>query len=178
MSRRFLLRAGTAQAHAALDATVGTFASRESYRRYLQGLYAFRAPLEEALEGTRLPAAFGSWRPKTVREALSLDLNDLGCPPPERVKTFVISNEVTRLLGVLYVLEGASLGARVLEPRAQRLGLHASFGARHLAQQTLAARNWNHFVEVLEGIPGIELKPVVEAACATFALAQQAFEEL
>ena len=81
-----------------------------------------------------------------------------------------------RLFGALYVLEGSSLGARILFKRAQALGLSAAFGARHLALLSGSIDGWRSFLDRLEGADPFGLELAVTASHATFALARTAFD--
>jgi heme oxygenase (biliverdin-IX-beta and delta-forming) len=78
------------------------------------------------------------------------------------------------LLGVFYVLEGASLGARLLQRQVLALGLNADFGARHLATQV--ASPWADFVSRLETCSDAEIPAVVSSANSTFQFAADAME--
>jgi heme oxygenase len=74
------------------------------------------------------------------------------------------------------VLEGASLGARVLIQRAEALGLGASFGARHLALQCNRLNDWRAFLDILEAADGFDIERATSASLAAFAIAADAFE--
>lgn len=175
-SPRHALRERTAGTHAALDLRIGPLDTLDRYARYLRGMHAFRAPLEEALAGTALPGWFAGWRPLALGPALTADLADLGLGagvPAAAAPPGV--EESSTLLGVLYVLEGSALGARLLIRQARALGLSAQHGARHLALQTADTRSWRAFLALLERHPAIDLERAVGAATATFALAHDAF---
>lgn len=77
-------------------------------------------------------------------------------------------------LGVLYVLEGSSLGAKLLRRDADKLGFDAHFGARHLAKQDSAS--WKDFVARLDQCTAEDLASATEAAHATFAMATKAMQ--
>jgi len=116
----------------------------------LQGLFAFRAPVESALRGATWPKLFGAWRPTFLCHHIAADLAELGLSPcmyddqPPRLQT------TADFLGVAYVLEGATLEAQVLVRSVQPLGLSGSSGARHLLEQVAALRNWKRLTEILE----------------------------
>jgi len=178
-SLRFHLRERTAMAHAALDAAVGDFDSRAAYGRYLSSLLAFREPVEVALAATALPAFLRDWRPRPIAADIRADMADLAlrAPAPTVPSRDLLDalRNPSRLLGTLYVLEGASLGARLLCRRAAALGLSGRFGARHLALQAEDKLGWRRFVEILEGHDRIEIEAAVDASNAAFARAQRAF---
>ena len=69
------------------------------------------------------------------------------------------------MVGVLYVLEGSSLGARVLVKAAAEMGLSAEFGARHLFRQAGDRDAWRSFVAMMAAALDA---PSHDAANATF----------
>jgi heme oxygenase len=75
------------------------------------------------------------------------------------------------LLGVLYVLEGSGLGARIILGRVAHLGLGPEFGARHLHAQAGAPGAWREFTSLLDNAV---LTDEEEQAC--FAAAEATFE--
>jgi heme oxygenase len=76
---------------------------------------------------------------------------------------------------VHYVLEGSSLGARVLRRQAAALGMSAGHGARHLWAQTAAPENWRAFVEALNAHAGEE-SALIAGANAGFDAAAASME--
>lgn len=174
-ARRFALRERTAAAHAALDEQVGRLDSMGRYADYLKGMLQFRAPVEEAVATPLV-----DWRPRTLATAIRADLADLRLPvpaAPARRELHPYSACPSGLLGILYVLEGAALGARLLYRDARALGLSDSHGARHLALQAADAGAWRGFLALLERSPVFDLDRAASAALATFALAHHALIE-
>ncbi len=169
------LRERTAVAHGELDASVGVLDSMDRYTRYLAGQYRFRAGMENLLARASFPDWFEGWRPMPLAGALRADLDALGIDPPapsdggpgDRLASDA------GLVGVLYVLEGAALGARFLHRSVQGLGLTADTGARHLDLQT-GGESWQGFLDLL-GRALIDREEAAEAAVATFAFARGAF---
>ena len=172
--RRLQLRTRTAAAHAALDIAVGAFDTLASYRRYLLSMSAFRLPLERQLASQDWPIAIGGWRPKRIAEFLQRDLVDLDLPMPP-VLDVMAQLEPQELLGALYVLEGSTLGAKVLFGRARALGLSAAFGARHLAVQSDGIATWQEFLGLLETAEPFDLDRVTTGSLDVFAAASLAF---
>lgn len=92
------------------DSTLG------DYRDYLQALWGFQAPLERALQQLEWPAGF-DLRRRLKAHLLASDLLELGvdadslprCTALPRVDT------LSRALGCLYVTEGSTLGAQVID---------------------------------------------------------------
>lgn len=174
--RRWVLRERTAQAHAAVDAAIGSFSDRTSYERYLTQIYRFRVPIEAALGRVAWPAAIGSWRPRAIGHLIAADLSDLGLPLPP-VDAPALHLDGDGLMGVLYVLEGSSLGSKLLLRRAEALGFSASFGARHLAEASDAG-SWRDFLGLLEGQHDVDLEAATAASLATFQAAAAAFRQV
>ncbi|MDB5507049.1 MAG: hypothetical protein JWR75_1687 [Devosia sp.] len=172
--RRWQLRTRTADAHAALDFAVGAFDTLPSYHRYLTAMSAFRLPLERQLAAQAWPVVIGDWRPRRIADHLLHDLADFDLPIPQ---TLAVAGSLgtPELLGALYVLEGSTLGARVLFGRAQQLGLSAGFGARHLAVQNDGVATWRGFLGVLETAEPFDLDRVAAGSLDVFAAATLAF---
>ena len=172
---RFALRDLTRGDHERLDALVGHFGDGRSSARYLEGMAAFRFPVERALSAIRYDDSFGAWRPGLISSELVQDLGDFGLASPADGGDFRLPADRDGLLGVLYVLEGSALGARVLVRRAAALGFTAEHGARHLAAQTAHPQAWPQFVALLGAIGPSGMARAVEAARMTFAAAIDAF---
>ncbi|GLK82592.1 biliverdin-producing heme oxygenase [Ancylobacter defluvii] len=173
-SRRHRLRALTTDAHAEFDASVGGFEAAVDYVRYLKGQYVFRHAIEAGLARVAWPAAFDDWRFRPLAPLLSADLADLGIAPPPVPPAFPVAPP--DLLGVLYVLEGSTLGARVLHRRAADIGFDGRFGARHLAAQAEDRDSWPALLAIIEAFEPFEMERTVNAALAAFAAAGAAFE--
>ena len=89
----------------------------------------------------------------------------------------VTVSTIAQTLGVLYVLEGSALGARLLLRRAEALGMNSKFGARHLALQTAMPTAWPNFLSILEAasLDIAQEAECVGAAIATFTLFERAY---
>lgn len=170
------LRNATGQIHAQLDALVGEFSDLARYKIYLKGLYAFRAPIEWDISSADLPASYGDWRPRMIGLELRQDLEDLlvEAGRPERLAPVMARSE-SWWAGTLYVLEGSSIGARLLHRRAHALGLSDKHGARHLAAQTGRRDTWPTFLGLIESSTAIDPNIAGEAAQHAFSLALNAF---
>jgi heme oxygenase len=178
-SRRLLLRQATADAHQSVENAAGSIATALDYRQYVAGLYAFRAPIEKALEGCEWPQAIGAWRPIAISQPLKSDLADIDSASPAMADPDTrppMSNDISDLLGLLYVLEGSSLGARIIYQRARKLGFHESYGARHLSAQTQSSQNWKDFIALLDHAPDFDLNRAARAANKAFQEAEDAFK--
>lgn len=173
--RRFVLRSRTREGHEELDAAVGGFDTLEDYTRYIVCLGAFRATMDEAVQRVVWPEHW-DWRPTLVTASLFEDAADLGLSRPLPARGEIDLGDMSRLLGALYVLEGSTLGARVLRKRAAALGLDEHFGARHLALMSNDIARWQSFLLTLEREPAFDVERAVASADAVFALARRCFE--
>ncbi|MFQ8431737.1 biliverdin-producing heme oxygenase [Amaricoccus sp. W119] len=173
---RDMLREQTRGVHDALDRSVGRIADEPAYRRYLRGLYVFRAPIEEALRLARIPKGLGDWQVTPLAPRIGADLDDLSEPRPEAGSWRGIP-EPSVAAGMLYVLEGAAIGANILRGRAARLGFGVSHGARHLARPEEVGR-WSVFVARLDRAPDVDPACALQGARAAFDGATRAFAEV
>ena len=174
-SRRHKLRHRLQDRHAEVESAVGGFDSMPDYRRYLRGMHAFRAPVEAMIATQPWPEAFGGWRPCLIAGLVAADGSDLGVAAADIVPPPAASFDMAGLLGQLYVLEGSMLGAQILYRRAQELGMHSTYGARHLARQAADVANWQAFVRLLDRIEPFDLGRTADAADTTFRAAAVAF---
>ena len=122
-----------------------------------------------------MPNGMDGWRFLPVSHLLRDDLSDLGEPGPHAHDPYPYDLDEARLLGVLYVLEGSSLGAQLLVKQAALLGLSEHNGARHLASQTSDPKRWPAFVKILESNGAASTGDVARGAVDAFAAAVQAF---
>jgi len=173
--RRFELRNRTREGHQRLDAAVGTFATRMEYRRYVAFLNSFRAAMDLMLRDVSWPRDW-KWQPTSVSEALSKDTADLDLEPASPENASVKLGDESSLLGALYVLEGSTLGARVLKSRAAALGLDDAFGARHLALMANAASQWQSFLSLLDDAQDFDIDHAAQSANAVFELAMRCLD--
>ena len=142
----------------------------ERYARTLAELHALYVPLEAAL--TRVPGLRDvvpdlDRRFKTA--SLRADLDALGTPPAP-VKTVSAIDDVPTALGTLYVLEGSTMGGRLIANalrqrafvRPESLHFFEHYGAE-------AGRHWQAFVKTLEDVAPDHYPAVITAATTTFA---------
>lgn len=166
MTSRPSLRDATADAHAQLDVRVGgALEDRARYVAFLRGMHGFLSAAA-AIDPRRDYAR--------ARAALAADLADLGVAPPPCLSMAPAAPATA--LGWRYVVAGASLGARVLLPRAQALGYDARRGARYLGVQA-AGNDWRPLLAALDAAPDDMAEAVVAGARAAFALADHCMTE-
>lgn len=173
--RRFELRDRTQARHRKLDDAIGFFDDRAGYCRYVAFLGTFRAAMDQALHDVIWPDDW-AWRPTAVSAALIQDAADLGIRPTLPARAAIALADQSALMGSLYVLEGSTLGARVLKTRAAALGLTEDYGARHLALMAQDMSQWQSFLRRLDDIADFDVERAARAANAVFDLALQCFE--
>ena len=156
------LRAGTQTRHVALEKRLPFFSDTldlECYKRLMSAYYGFYHELENRL----------------LHSPWTVDGFDLHL----RLKTPALHIPAS-LLGVLYVLEGATLGGNVLRKQiSERLGLEAHNGCAFLyVYGTDTGRQWKAFMDFLGSVPldAQARGEVVQAACSTFSCFEQWLE--
>jgi heme oxygenase len=181
--RRSRLRSATENAHRRLDGVVedaGYFLDRPSYAAYLQATLRARQPLELALNKCRAENLFNLWPERAIAPALRTDIQDVTQSASLTQNYLIVPGpafSAAQVIGTLYVLEGSALGARHLAPRAQAIGMSATFGARHFAQQTAIPKTWSTFLRLLEAVSFdvSEEDECVEASMAAFAFFERSY---
>lgn len=170
-NRRSRLKAATDPLHRRLDERVagaGFFASLDGYRVYLRRTFAARQALEAVLDRSAATAIYPDWPRRRLAGLLRRDLEDLGDEAPLGVHSTEEHLGTGGVLGTLYVLEGSSVGARLLARDAAALGLAPEHGARHLHAQTADSKAFRTFLHILEST---ELDAEHEEACLSSAIA-------
>ncbi len=172
------LKQETACAHDAIEAHIdlsARLASPTNYRDWLARLYGFHVEIEP-----RLAALSAVARERRKLDWLVADLANLGLGPQDlsqlpRAPDAPRPTSVTEAFGVMYVLEGASLGGAVIGKQVKRtLGYDQAYGGRyfHGYGQATAAM-WKRFGAALRDVsdPMTE-DAIVRAAEGTFASLQ------
>jgi len=111
---RWQLKEATEPAHRRLDKEFAALdlTRREHYRAFLTASAAALLPLEILIEGAGIKKLLGDWPARSRRHALLNDLAGVAAPvvylrlPHYEFKT-------ATLFGIVYILEGSRLGARV-----------------------------------------------------------------
>lgn len=168
---RGALRAHTSDIHEKLDALTPAFADRAAYGAFTRQTFVFRAAMERQL------ASCTDWQAERLAPELARDLDDLGLRRPAQTMPSPHFSGLSQQLGALYVLEGSSLGARLLARRARELGLTEGFGARSLHRQTEDRERWKRFVAMLDGTPGVDVEQAKQAARTVFEFAHMVYSE-
>ncbi|MGY2258227.1 biliverdin-producing heme oxygenase [Pseudomonas sp. SDO55104_S430] len=179
------LRAGTAQLHIALEKRLPFFSDSldiQAFHKLMQAYYGFYLPVENALrDSSAIPVDF-DLAPRLKAQTLRSDLQALGMSATmidelPMCEQLPLIDSSAACLGVLYVLEGATLGGQILRREiASRLHLDAENGAAFLDIYGAATgRRWRDFIEYLGAQPmqASERDAVVTAAQTTFSCFEQ-----
>lgn len=173
-SPRERLRTATRAAHAALEARLpvsGAAPGLDDYRDHLGFLLGFHEPLETALQNHD---AYGDAVPDLSRRfksaSLRADLGQFDTQHRARGDRVPVPRRTAELMGVLYVIEGATLGARSLLPRLRAAGVvPGPIGTRYLrGYGAQSAAMWRRFCDRLNGLSASEADEAVEWAHQTF----------
>lgn len=167
-SLRDALRAHTTAVHHQLDALIGDFDSLDAYRRYLASTLLFRTAVEQPMPPS------GAWTVEPLADLLRRDSDDLGVAPAPAMASLPMVDDPDWWLGACYVIEGSSVGARLLFKRAQAIGLGPNHGARHLAAQAAETR-WPQFLSHLSQQTHAQAAMAQQGATAMFQHAVLAF---
>lgn len=179
-SLRRQLRRDTAELHEHLEAhldLLGPTLSILRYQRVLEIFYGFYAPVEARLSRLAAESPPFGFSLRARSELLASDLEALGLSRRDlaelpRSTTFPPLCRLEDLAGCLYVLEGASLGGKVIAPALERrLGITKESGASFFVGDAGAtATRWSRVLTWLDGVgrEGARSDDIVAAARATF----------
>lgn len=161
MTRLEELKQSTRSDHQSVDDMVmamAPFESRSNYLRFLKLQHIFHGAMKPLYEADDLNRIIPGLAGRSRYEAVCADMADLECDGCEyagtqdRSRNRIDADGVERI-GWLYVCEGSSLGAAFLLKAADRIGLSAEFGARHLAGHAKGrGKHWREFVEQVNGL--------------------------
>ena len=175
---RMGLKRRTANAHASLDRLVdsmGFFADVTRYNRFLNANAAAHAVVEKALEDGGYRDAF--FLPSPRRSVLARqDATELAPSVPLATPLKPLSC-IEEALGVLYVVEGSSLGGRVLAKRLSSVPI-GSGGVHFLSGDVIDAMDrWRACVRQLDEVLTTEtaVSRAAESANRVFDLFTSAF---
>jgi heme oxygenase (biliverdin-IX-beta and delta-forming) len=115
-SIRSLLRSATTTTHAQVDERIAELIGQGEvgYREFLRLSAAAIRPLEESLVAANVECILPDWQERSRWAPLREDLADLGMTTPAPAAPMPRLNGEAHQFGVLYVLEGSRLGAKVL----------------------------------------------------------------
>lgn len=165
------LRRATAPAHARLEQrldVVTRLQTSAGYRSLLEAFYGFYAPLEQRLAPRALTIAGLEFAARRKTPLLETDLVRLGSNPAAlpTAPADPPADDVMAVLGVLYVLEGATLGGKVIGRQARRaLGVTPALGGAFLGAygDQIGAR-WRRFGAIVDALAPSGAPPQMLAA--------------
>jgi heme oxygenase len=180
-SLRDILKRATSAAHVALEATALMRAvssgvpSHEAYASYLSCHWRVHVGLE-AMLATQLPASWTNGR--LLKSAwLATDLQALGRPLPEAPAPVPRVRSIAQALGVMYVLEGATLGLAVVTRRLPPSHPAIAGAGRFMAAYgSRTGSRWSEFQRMLATVDRAKWPSACAAANATFSSFQQVFD--
>ena len=179
------LRSGTQTLHVALEKRLPFFCDTldlERYKRLLSAYYGFYHELEDRLQHSPWMTPGCDLHARLKTPALHRDLQALGVNTQSLAlcDTLPVLSSPASVLGVLYVLEGATLGGNVLRKQmSERLGLDAHNGCAFLyVYGEATGRQWKAFMDFLGSVPldAQARGEAVQAACSTFSCFEQWLE--
>lgn len=156
MTRLEELKQSTRSAHQSVDDMVMAmepFDSRDNYLRFLRLQHIFHGRMKSLYAAADLNDAIPGLAERSRYDAVCADMADLGYDADEDWSRMPINADGAERVGWLYVCEGSSLGAAFLLKAADKIGLHAQFGARHLAGHVEGrGKYWREFAEQVNGL--------------------------
>jgi heme oxygenase len=174
------LKLATAAAHSSLECVLakrGYFDGREQYIQYLQRFLAFQEEAERVL--STAPAltaeAVPDWAQRRRAHLARADLETLGAPErqfPRASGRLPLVTSTDQVLGIVYVLEGSTLGGAYLLKQLAPLGIYAAHGGSYLASYgSDRGKMWQRFLFTLEEahLRQARAEAIAAAAIATFA---------
>ncbi|MCF5708281.1 biliverdin-producing heme oxygenase [Pseudomonas syringae] len=175
------LRAATRPLHVQLEERMPFFSSTLDaalYLRLLRAYYGFYVPLEAALfsSGSIPSELVPHERVKTpvlVSDLRAMGMSEQGIERLTLCTDLPVVDSAATCLGVLYVLEGATLGGQVLRRELQkRLGLDEHSGAAFFDVYGVdTGARWKLFLNCLDNVPNdiAFIEAAAQAAHSTFA---------
>jgi heme oxygenase len=148
---RSALRTSTTSLHAAIDARFSQMleTGEAGYRNFLAASAAAVFPLEAALCAGEVNRIIPDWPARSRTAALRADLDDLGIDVPTYRCIPRLESEA-HCLGVLYVLEGSRLGAKLVARRLSATVDHRARAAMRYLTHGQGCRLWESFLARLE----------------------------
>jgi heme oxygenase len=180
------LKLATAAAHSSLECVLakrGYFDGREQYIQYLQRFLAFQDEAERALDTALTAEAVPDWAQRRRAHLARADLETLGAPErhfPRSSGRLPQPTSTEQALGIVYVLEGSTLGGAYLLKQLAPLGISAAHGGSYLASYgSDRGKMWQRFLFTLEEahLRRARAESIAAAAIATFAAARHYLTE-
>lgn len=163
--------------HRSIEAAVNfkeITSSSESYSELLKKFYGYYLPIEKLLVEFMVPLKeIGiNLSERTKVNFLEHDLKLMGITPSaeNQCKDLPKLRNVYEALGVLYVLEGSTLGGQVIHKYLMERNnfIRKNELQFHLGYKDQTIQMWNQFKTILNSIPGDHEAEVITAAKNTF----------
>jgi heme oxygenase (biliverdin-IX-beta and delta-forming) len=169
------LKEVTADAHQAAEKKLITalkkIATTTDYMHMLNWLYGYYAPMEGLIRRFLTPDILPDIPKRSRAEYLLWDMKETGLPvlPPDICQQLPVIDSYPRALGALYVLEGSTLGGRIIAGMISQeldsiksLSFFNGYGAE-------TNRMWQSFKKFLNHpFPLIQRREIIAAAEDTF----------
>jgi heme oxygenase len=173
------LRSATRSAHDRIELALPVLdpsLSRARYLRVLEAFFGFYKPLEPRCEraagvhGVAIDLAMRAKVPLLVADLAALGRTPADLRALPRCCELPAVTTVSQTLGVLYVVEGATLGGQIIQRHLrQTLDLDASNGAAFFVGYGVRTRErWIQFASCVERAVGLDLDGAIAAAIETF----------
>ncbi len=173
------LRVETQDVHSHLEAELTLLdgdLERDRYVALMQRFYGFHVVLEPRLDAWHENADLIDWPPRRKVGLLQGDLGTLGVDPATvaelpRCPNVPVVTSTAEALGVLYVVEGATLGGRIIAAHLRDSDVPASALSFFTSYGADVGRRWHHWRQVTTdwvGDDGARADAVVAAAVGSF----------
>jgi heme oxygenase len=154
------LKEATRTTHDGLDKTIMSakpFAAREKYALFVKVQHTFHSQIDALYGNATLAAMLPDMEGRRRLKHVTQDLIDLETTPEVVALPLAFTAgqpvDIPTALGWLYVAEGSNLGAAFLLKEAEKIGLSAELGARHLAAAPEGrGLHWRTFTGALDSI--------------------------
>ncbi len=176
VSIRDAIRDATRLSHGRLDAAMDwvDLGRPNYYSGFLRGQAEALFPIETALERNGIDEILPDWAQRARTPALEHDLAalDTACDPLP-IPTL---DGAAEMLGVVYVLEGSRMGARVILSRLADQPNSSILGATAYLRHGFGKRFWPTFLDVLENHPEARARRdrVIDGAQIAFGMFESA----
>ena len=171
------LRQATRLVHKRIEASLPVLdphLTRERYTRVVEALHGFYAAVEPMVADA-LACGDDRWRQHAKLPLLATDLRALGRAPDHidrlpRCTTMPYPRTASHALGILYVLEGATLGGQIIAKSLRaRLAIEVDTGAAFFHGYGDATGSmWSRFSEHVDRSASIQTDAAISAAIETF----------
>ncbi|MBS7457057.1 biliverdin-producing heme oxygenase [Coralloluteibacterium stylophorae] len=151
--RHARLRAQTQAPHERAEAladALGATTTLDGYRAFLRAMHRFHRRAEAGLDRAEAERLLPGWAPQRRASLIAADLRALGDADDDAPLPALAIDGAGAALGLLYVVEGSALGARMLLPQVRALGAPADRATSFLERHAAAPERWRAFLSRLD----------------------------